>query len=204
MNLFNARTFYTLRGYEYIDVPTLVGADAINSTIPEESKVDTKPILPPDLYHVASGEQGFIELWLENLLPKDKKLQTITACQRPFDKDRGELYQEWFIKLELYNPDKNSFIDMLKDARDCYSMYFNVAPSALEVVSTPLGLDLFYNGIEIGSYGSRTLTFKDTVTYPVQKDAQDDGFYETTKTLSFSYGTGFVPFRLEKARLRKV
>lgn len=190
MDLAKAKFYYQELGYVYTNVPTLVESVVINSTCPPGGDFRSGS----DLYHVASGEQGFVQMIkdyhdcydrdLKEIL--SKPLQTITACHRPSDRHKGDLYQEWFLKLELYNPDPKEYIKLLQDARSCYAVYFGVQLTEITIEPTPLGLDLMYKGVEIGSYGKREVSF----LHPALGSS----------SFSFSYGTGFVPYRLEKVK----
>lgn len=194
VNLRWAANFYSFRGYEEVYVPTLVNKDIINSTCPVPEDMKTGD----DFYHVASAEQGFIQMLYEGWKPEGSYF-SMTACQRPYDKDRGELYQEWFIKLELFHSQKNKFFDLLGDARDCYSVYFGVPPNQIDIQHTNIGLDLYYKDVEIGSYGMRTVCFEKDINLPYNHDEEDPS-HKVIETYSFAYGTGFVPYRLSKIK----
>jgi len=173
MDLAKARDFYTSKGYKLINVPTLVEADVINATCPPWGDFRSGS----DLYHVASAEQGFVQLLKDGVPLYEPKYQAITACHRPSDKDRGEYYQEWFLKLELFTmalPEGWKYL--MEDAKECYTSHLGYEPG---VVQTEIGFDLELCGIEIGSYGSRKVSF-------------------SGRDYHFHYGTGFVPFRLSK------
>ena len=176
MNLRDAREFYLNKKYKEIYVPTLVDADVINITCPakEDLKNDN------DLYHVASAEQGFIQL-LKDGFPLNGKYFSISSCYRPADKNKGELYLEWFLKLELFDSIPKNYSFLLLDARKLYSEYLKTNPDLITIQPTSIGLDLVYNKIEIGSYGKRNIVINN-------------------KHFEFAYGTGFVPFRLNKAK----
>lgn len=184
VELLEAVSFYRCKGYKSITVPTVVEGRVVNATCPPWG--DFRP--DHGLYHVASAEQSFLQMMEEgyDLLGL---YQATTACHRPSDADRGELYQEWFLKLELYSSDVHQGEELLlTDARECYAKHLNVPLEEIEVVPTELGRDLVFNGVEVGSYGIRL---------------------NVLGRHSWAYGTGFVPFRLGKAmekdgRLSKV
>lgn len=167
MDLASARTYYLQRKYTEAYVPTLVDGKIINATCPPHG--DFRP--EGQVFHVASAEQGFLQMLYDGFFLQGKH-QTTTACQRPCDKDRGPLYKEWFLKLELYDSDPNNWEELLSEARELYSHSLNVPLEMVQIEETDLGKDLVCKGIEIGSYGIR-----EALGY------------------TWSYGTGFVPFR---------
>lgn len=183
MDLFEVIEYYSNIGYKHISVPTMVEADVMNSTLPPSAILDKKPEGTKQLFHVASAEQSFIQMLKNGWKPKDIYYQAVSACHRPFDKNKGELYQEWFIKLELffYN---TSYLDLLSDALDLYSKDLfgdEDNSSKINVVHTNIGHDLIVENIEIGSYGARHINVGG-------------------KYFEFSYGTGYVPFRVQKVK----
>ncbi len=178
MELVNVRDFYKSKGYIETYVPTFVENDVINSTCPPGGNLYNDS----NLHHVASAEQGFIQL-IKNGINLNGKYQTITACHRPLDKDRGELYQEWFIKLELFNSDSSKYKEIMSDAIECYTKFFGKS-GLVWTLKTDIGLDIILSvdhSYELGSYGERDIKIN-------------------KKNILFSYGTGFVPYRLEKAK----
>ena len=90
--------FYEQHGYKRIEVPWLVTEYVDSITRPESSVPYVVPIKNKNL--IASGEQGFLYLYLKNHLPKGS-FQTITPCFRedPFDLTHSKYFiirdQHW-------------------------------------------------------------------------------------------------------------
>lgn len=143
-------THYTERGYAYCEVPWVVSHEAESVTLPPNTEATQTQY--GDL--VGSAEQGFIELMLRG--ETITKACGITPCFR-IEEQFDELHHAYFMKLELINTDASlSTLDtMIADALAFFAQYTDVL-----VVKTGEHMydivDKKY-GIELGSYGFRTL-----------------------------------------------
>lgn len=153
----NAVNFYENMGYEQIEVPWVVSAEASLVTAPINGIFE----IDDGKHLVGSAEQGFIELMLEfsDKLKNDKKYMAISPC---FRRDiPSEIYSEWFIKLELFCKIKNNnpitmMIEFLKDAETLFTKIHG--KRVTNKLSTSMtSFDLMFNAIELGSYGYRKL-----------------------------------------------
>ena len=163
-NLQDAETFYTERGFQRIEVPWTVSEYVDDITKPAD-RIHYQ-LKHNDKCLIASGEQGFLYLYLKEYLPKGK-FQTTTPCFRdePYD-----LYHEkCFMKNELIITDDTSesqleFIidtafNFFKTKLDDGDKY-----NRLKVIKTSCGFDINYNvdgvrPVELGSYGIRETEF---------------------------------------------
>lgn len=85
---------YVEKGYKYIEVPWVVSHKAISVTVPRSISVKN------DIQPVASGEQSFIDLALEKVLPTGPHC-CVTPCFRLQDTQDDGLHFIQFVKLEL-------------------------------------------------------------------------------------------------------
>lgn len=100
---------------------------------------------------VASGEQSFLYLYLKEYLPKGQ-YQTITPCFRSDNFDY--LHTKCFMKNELIKTDIVNNEEYGKIVEICFNFFKKFIPN-INVISTPSGCDIEYNGNELGSYGIR-------------------------------------------------
>lgn len=172
--------FYERRGFEYVETPWTVSAAALEVTCPKDAESNDSV--------VASGEQGFLELWIQQrkLLP-GRAYCTATPCFRPYDSQRTSHHYGQFFKIELialYSPDydlsscgERLVRSEMKHAREFMERYRN----DLMIVDTQdeprKGCKTYYScdietvdGVEMGSYGIRSTT---------KLDKQLDWFYGT-------------------------
>ena len=163
----NAIHHYTWLGYEELPSPWFASRQAMQVTAPPDRRFCTSFI--GDL--VASGEQSFIQMWMDGNL-KSGKWQCATPCFRD-EPLIDDLHLNYFFKVELIevspkNPNK-SIDDMVKGALQFFNAYIDA-----EVEETDIGKDIVSRGgIELGSYGYR----------------EHDGF-------KWVYGTGVAEPRL--------
>ena len=146
-NLTEALRFYKQRGYHEIEAPWIVSKAAIAATIPPGAR--SMDVLDHGSL-VASGEQSFVELWLESKLPNGKYC-CCTPCFRdePVISDLTRLY---FTKVELIEVGELTFLkNTVTDAFDFHKYHI---PN-VKIVDTEIGFDIFSGNIELGSYGYR-------------------------------------------------
>jgi len=108
---------YSRLGYHYIEAPWLVSEQASDITRPPEAPQLSLPLLGGAL--VASAEQSFLQLDLDNRLPEGRFV-ACTPCFRP-EPVPDRYRQTTFMKVELYqNVDvsEESMFMMLADAQD--------------------------------------------------------------------------------------
>lgn len=155
-NISNAIDFYQSLGYKYIEVPWFVSKRAIEATFPTNSNKFTCNIGTM----VGSAEQSFIQLMLDNKIEADKYVAA-SPCYR--DDIIDELHSLTFFKVEIISIfNKKEILKLNYDLNDIVynaKEFFNIlAPyKKIDVISTKEGIDLEINGIEIGSYGIRSL-----------------------------------------------
>jgi hypothetical protein len=160
--------YYENLGYNYINVPWSVSYNAIKITSPEKSKIFCYD-KDKSLNLVASGEQSFIQLLLDNNIKKGK-YQCVTPCFR--DDKIDEYHSHTFMKVELIDiGNENSIID------DAYNFFNTYICKGITIENTKIGQDLFYKGIELGSYGYRTID---------------------NENIQWNYGTGVAEPRFSK------
>jgi seryl-tRNA synthetase len=191
-NLADSVEFYKERGYTSIEVPWTVTEYVDDITKPADrvhyQLMHNKKCL------VASGEQGFLYLYLKDYLPKGK-FQTITPCFR--DEPYDLFHEKCFMKNELIITDEvneENLKKIIADARDFFCGTIGCPPENVKVVEQHdtaghLSYDLNFtqyicssNGfdtreVELGSYGIRKTEF-----------------------LTWIYGTGCAEPRLSKCK----
>ena len=167
--LAKAQKYYGENGYEFIEVPWMVSKECDEITKPNNM---TPMIIEYNNKHlIASGEQGFLYLYMKGYLPNGK-YQTITPCFRnePFD----VTHQKMFMKCELitfldHNASREEIkkvLDKTKD--DAHKFFCSIAkyPDWISEIKTHnientakcrlyANYDIEYEGFEIGSYGVR-------------------------------------------------
>lgn len=146
-----ALEYYTGLGYIYKETPWIVSPEITELTCPDIQK----SLHNTTQSFVGSAEQGFIQLALQGQLIPGVKYVSASPCIRLGETD--ELHQEQFFKVELYSLSQdetvlNSFID---DASLFFSQMSLVMPCVVET-SDPSTVDININGIEVGSYGTRS------------------------------------------------
>jgi len=141
---------YQWLGYEYLEVPWFISRQAMQVTAPPDRRFCTSFI--GDL--VASGEQSFIQMWMDGKL-KPGKWQCATPCFRD-EPNVDETHLNYFFKVELIEispADVEKSIDrMIDDALKFFNSYLD----NWMVVDTSIGKDIVSAcGVELGSYGYR-------------------------------------------------
>ncbi len=147
-NIAQAISYYTQRGYDYIEVPWVVPRDISMVTAPPD--VEMYNCALGDL--VGSAEQSFIHLMVEQNL--QGSYVAATPCWRP---ENDQWHQPYFFKVELFKRTKNLTTarresDKMAWHAQCFMEGLGGAPF---LVPTESGLDLEIGGIEVGSYGAR-------------------------------------------------
>ena len=172
--LVKAQEYYKIRAFNPIEVPWIVGFPAIRLTCPKGGKFyslreDTLEV-PSDTnigYQVASAEQSFIQLILDDKL-KPGRWQALTPCYR------GDILDKWhhryFMKVELITylgkddlrvKTAKSCLDMM--VNDCLAFFESFLPVKLIKTKPISSLDQLDStqdlvtklDIELGSYGIR-------------------------------------------------
>lgn len=151
--LAEAQQYYAEHGYQEAYTPWLVGDEAYSSTLPPEHESLKWRARGSD-YHVASAEQGFIQLMMDN---KDipPKAQCTTPCFRGepvYDK----LHLPFFYKLELYNADTSneSLQEMITCARGLFAQ-LDIPTRVVQTGERAYDIETERTHIELGSYGVR-------------------------------------------------
>lgn len=177
--LFRAYNFYVEKGYRYLEVPWAVSREIVECTIPPGAT----PIRlrASDATLIGSAEQGFLDVAMSKgwSLQEGERYFSISPCFRGEEKTLEGHTQLSFMKLELFAPvgdfqnEEDLTERLVKDARQ-----FMKAEGAKVTVRpvNDLCCDLDLNGIEVGSYGSRSV-----------------------ETLTWAYGTGLAEPRFSFA-----
>lgn len=145
-----AVSFYKRRGFKYLEVPWIVGTEAIGVTLP----IGRRPTTVHEGFLVASAEQSFIEIMLQNV-PLNSPYVAATPCFR--DDPEDLLHQKYFFKVELFSKAVSleiataSALMMALQAQD----FFDTLGEATTLRQTEVGFDVELNGVELGSYGTR-------------------------------------------------
>lgn len=162
MNIASAVEFYKFKGFKYIDVPWVVPQSTISMTKPPEKVDDRTFVLENQNELVASAEQGFIQLLLENQLPEGRFV-TCTPCFRG-EPVYDALHKPYFMKVELYSsyasPEELDFV--LRKAAEWFALHGLVTKR--EQINADQ-IDLTSKQIELGSYGYRRLDMGKTFIY---------------------------------------
>ncbi len=147
----NAVLYYKERGYKEADFPYYANIEAINVTMPKGNIA-----LPHigDTAYVGSAEQSFIDCILN-----DEAYEGSFMAFSPCHRDEQHLSSKTnliFSKLELYSTEV-PYIDILLDAKEFIIREYGILRDNIEKVKTKDGCDLMLNGVELGSYGMRTV-----------------------------------------------
>jgi hypothetical protein len=147
-NIGVALQFYDRRDYKYVEVPWIVPRKIAQETCPKD-----RWIVNSDLgCLVGSAEQSFMHINSQIGLGK---FIACTPCFRNEDKV-DQLHQRTFMKVELYANDRihENYDLMIKDAMEL--VRFLAPDHDIGMDTTSEGVDIFLNGVEIGSYGIRS------------------------------------------------
>jgi hypothetical protein len=181
--------YYRNLGYHHIEAPWLVNRSISNLTKPENKR----DFLIDSLALVGSGEQSLLQLVVEGKIDKHKhnKLITTTACFR--DDDIDDLHQRYFVKTEIMiiptTLDESHLISklttLIKQAKGFFGQFISVKEVLLENNNFYDIVDCEY-GIELGSYGVRTVNLPDSISF------------------TYIYGTGLAEPRLSNLLRNKL
>lgn len=145
------------RQYEYVEVPWVVGKEAVDITRPPLSRrFDVTWGADPVGALVASGEQSLLDIRAD--LCPGRKYVCVTPCFR--DDTPDQFHQREFMKVELmivvwkHDPAEPALHTITQDARAFFGL-FQSCGSTLQLTQTDIGQDLTIEGIEVGSYGCR-------------------------------------------------
>ena len=169
-NLHNAVVFYEKHGFKRIEVPWLV-TEAVDS-ITRPQGVEPYVVEAKKKNLIASGEQGFLYLYLKEYLPKGA-FQTVTPCFRNDSFDFT--HTKYFMKNELIQTDNvcgYRLEEIVEIATAKFQPYFL---EDLDIIKTADGFDINHGTTELGSYGIRECEF-----------------------LEWIYGTGLAEPRMSK------
>lgn len=152
--IFRALTYYS-NHFKMVKVPMCVSFESVYKTLPK----NRVPLLRDNLdnpqintYYVGSAEQSFIEMFVQGKLGKGIYC-ALTPCQRHEPED--ETHFTIFLKLELIIIGEHNLADMLTYVK-CFLTSEDVK---FEVVKgeEEKSLDINVAGIEVGSYGLRSM-----------------------------------------------
>lgn len=146
-------------GYRNVKTQWITSTAAVQVTLPPARR----PQSALDGCLVGSGEQGFIQMMMDDaLLPG--KYQTATPCFRD-EPAYSETTLPWFFKVELISylgslevsreSASRGTRDVLYDALQCME-YIAQSNTKFKIVVTDEGYDIMCNDIELGSYGYRS------------------------------------------------
>lgn len=151
--------YYENKGFELIDVPWCVQPEADAFTRPElAEQIKTRLGV-----HIGSGEQGFIDMMLDGLMPIGKYM-TVTPCFR-HEKEYSELTRPWFLKLELidYKP-KDMYKSLIEITNASYEFFkIFIEPDVIATNLWEFDIISKENNIELGSYGVRKMDQREWV-----------------------------------------
>jgi hypothetical protein len=140
----DAVKFYIDHGYEYVTVPWSVDKDIASLYTDNDPSV-----LVNGQALVGSAEQSFVQMIERGELSHGRYV-AVSPCFR--DDDVDDMHVKEFMKVELIDVSNNSCSSLIDDAYKFMSTY-----KPISVCQTATNeFDLQMNGIEIGSYGSRS------------------------------------------------
>lgn len=148
-------------GYQPVEVPWAVDEKYIEATLPLPIRSILTEVRYGDTVYqktlVGSAEQGFLSMGLE-----PDRYVACTPCFRS-EPEYNDHYQRWFMKIELFDngPGADGY-EMMEDAYRVMQRFSGCTPS---VLATDEGHDLMINGIEVGSYGNRSVPGIETWAY---------------------------------------
>ena len=155
LNLLNESIlFYELYGFKRIETPWLV-TEAVD-TITRPNGVIPYTVENKNKNLIASGEQGFLYLYMKEYLPKGK-FQTTTPC---FRNDIFDFtHTKYFLKNELIQTDIVTTSSLDKIVEISYKFFSKYFKENLHIEKTSDGYDIMIDKYELGSYGIRECEF---------------------------------------------
>lgn len=154
--LSTAQLFYEKYGFIVTPTPWLVTKESYIATCPP-GVVSSNHLwkAPNQLYHVASAEQGFIEMQLRGD-PIPQKAQSTTPCFR-YEQKFDKYHLPFFYKLELFDRDTShaALSSMTSLARQLFATLG--VDTHLEATGDGSFDLVTARGLELGSYGIRHL-----------------------------------------------
>ena len=142
----SAIAFYEKLGYEHKHLPWAVPRAVSTITAPVEKLVP----LNDEFDLVGSAEQSFIWKFIEEKL--EGTFLSVTPCFRR-EPIYDELHYNYFMKLELFSTEKHAN-DLIDDALKFFRKFIDIR---CDTIVTDDGVDIVCNGIELGSYGFRSI-----------------------------------------------
>ena len=159
--LARAYTFYTSKGFTYVETPWVVPMAVAKKSMPEEANpffVAPSYGLDPHVL-VGSAEQGFLSQLEESSLVEGKFYFSISPCFRgePSNFLSAGVTQATFMKVELfcYGGNKENYITFLEYAK---AFMLGEGVSCITSRTSEESIDLYAEGFELGSYGFRPET----------------------------------------------
>ncbi len=152
---------YEREGYKYVDTPWIVGAAAVEATLPPNRHgfdLTTPDFVAGKL--VGSAEQGFLQMMLDGTL-KPGRYQSAGPCFR--DEPVLDAHHQYaFFKLELIEylgprdlPITDGSARYMAHQADLVMWKLFDKEHEVKCVATESGYDLEIRGVEVGSYGAR-------------------------------------------------
>jgi hypothetical protein len=152
--LSRAHVFFQGKFYRYLEVPWAVPISVVATTIPPEARplclADSDSVL------IGSAEQGIIDLvWNSGFCPRQgEKYFAVSPCFRGEHPVTPGITQLTFMKVELFSLSGPGVVETLvNDAEE----FMTGEGAVLSRVETPDGMDLYCGGLEVGSYGARSV-----------------------------------------------
>lgn len=152
--LAQAQTLYGLHGYKDTPTPWLVSHDAYMATVPPCHEDFLWHALDKENFHVASAEQGFIQMMLDGEeLPA--KAQSTSPCYRG-EPIYDTYHLPFFYKLELYQKDTSdkALAEMITCARGLFES-IGISTRIISTGERSYDIETAKTHIELGSYGYR-------------------------------------------------
>lgn len=151
--LAKAQEHYVREGYVDTPTPWLVGEEAYMATVPPGHENLLWRSLTGD-YHVASAEQGFMQLMV-NGVEIPMKAQSTSPCYRG-EQEYDEYHLPYYYKLELYNADNSdsSLANMIVCARGLFTS-LNIKTRVVQTGERAYDIETADTHLELGSYGYR-------------------------------------------------
>jgi len=146
--------YYEDVGFTRVETPWLVTEATDSITRPKDAIPYTVTNKNKNL--IASGEQGFLYLYLKEYLPKGK-FQTTTPCFRNDEFDFT--HTKYFMKNELIQTSTVNIIELEFMVERAKTFFDDLFIADTEIVTTPDGFDIMAGKYELGSYGIRECEF---------------------------------------------